>query len=147
MVFWLAWFVALNVLWLALISAFVFEEAVLGLFASALAATAAVAVREQRLVRFRPRMRWLLGIRRLPWDSVRESGWVLGALWRLLRGKEVRGRFRTRRVELPYDAAESEAKRALLIVGESFAPNTYVLGIDERNGEVLFHELIARPDE
>lgn len=144
---WLAWFAALNVLWLALISAFVLEETVLGLFASALAATAAVAVREQGLVRFRPRMRWLLGVWRLPSASVRESGWILAALFRTLSGRDVRGRFRIRSVDLPEDPTESQTKRALLIAGESFAPNTYVLGIDEGTGEMLVHELIARPEE
>jgi membrane-anchored protein YejM (alkaline phosphatase superfamily) len=44
---WLAWFAALNLLWLLLISAWIPEEEVLGLFAAAVAATAAEVVREQ----------------------------------------------------------------------------------------------------
>jgi hypothetical protein len=44
---WLAWFAVLNGLWLVFISAWATEEAVLGLFAAAVAATAAEAVREQ----------------------------------------------------------------------------------------------------
>ena len=91
---WLAWFVALNVLWLVFISAWVWEEAILGIFASAVAATAAEAVREQGLVRFRPRPRWLWQARVLPWRALRESAFVLAALARQLVGRgRVRGRF------------------------------------------------------
>lgn len=144
---WLIWFAALNLLWLLLISSFVPEEEILGLFASAIAATAAVAVAEQRVVAFRPRLRWLLEVRRLPWQSGRETGEILAALWRaLFRRSEVHGRFRIRRVTLPSDPAESQAMRALLIAGESFPPNTYVLGIDEESGLMLVHELIERDD-
>jgi hypothetical protein len=144
---WLGWFAALNLLWLLLISSFVLEETILGLFASALAATAAVAVREQVLVAFRPQPRWLLAAWRLPGRTARESLLVLGALARHLAGRGlVRGSFRTRRVALPDDPAESAAKRALLIAGESFAPNAYVLGVDEDSGLMLTHELVGESD-
>jgi UPF0716 family protein affecting phage T7 exclusion len=75
----LVWFVALNVLRLVLISAFVWLEEILGLFAAALGATGAEAVREQGLAGFRPRARWLWRTRGLPWRAVRESGLVLVA--------------------------------------------------------------------
>jgi hypothetical protein len=53
--FWLRWFVFLNVVWLALISGFDWAETILGRLASAIAATAATAVRQTRLVFFHPR--------------------------------------------------------------------------------------------
>lgn len=139
---WLAWFVALNVLWLVFISAWVWEEAILGIFASAVAATAAEAVREQRLARFRPRLRWLWQARVLPWRALRESAFVLAALARQLVGRgRVRGRFRVVPVSLPADRDEQAAKRALLTAGASFAPNMYVVTIDNREGLMLVHEL------
>jgi multisubunit Na+/H+ antiporter MnhE subunit len=139
---WLAWFVALNVLWLVFISAWVWEEAILGIFASAVAATAAEAVREQRLARFRPRLRWLWQARVLPWRALRESAFVLAALARQLVGRgRVRGRFRVVPVSLPADRDEQAAKRALLTAGASFAPNVYVVTIDNREGLMLVHEL------
>jgi hypothetical protein len=58
----------------------------------------------------------------------------------------VNGVFRTVPVSLPDDPAESAAKRALLIMGESFSPNGYVLGIDEDRRLMLIHE-IAPEDE
>jgi multisubunit Na+/H+ antiporter MnhE subunit len=145
---WLAWFAVLNVLWLVFISAWVVEEEILGLFASALAATAAEAVREQGIVGFRPRARWLLHARVLPARSVRESVGVLGALVRQLAGKRpVRGRFRLVEVTLPDDPEEATAKRALLTAGESFAPNAYVLAIDSDERLMLVHELVLEDTE
>lgn len=148
LLFWLGWFAVLNLIWLWLISAFVLSEAILGLVASAIAATAATAVREQALISFRPRARWFTAAIRLPWRSVVESAQVLTALARQLSGRErMRGRFRTVEVALPADPAEAAAKRALLIMGESFAPNSYVLGIDQHRGLMLVHELVPPEDE
>jgi hypothetical protein len=130
------------VLWLVFISAWVPEEAVLGVFAAALAATAAEAVRE-RLAGFRVRARWLWPALRLPWRAMRETRIVLGILARrVIRGTPVRGRFRVVPVDLPEDPHEQAAKRALITAGESFAPNAYVLTIDNRLGLILIHELV-----
>jgi hypothetical protein len=141
---WLGWFAVLNLLWLVFISAWVLEEAIIGLFAAAVAATAAEAVREQGVAGFRPRIRWLWRARVLPWRAVRESGLVLAALARQVRNRApVRGRFRVVPVALPDDPHEQAAKRALLTVGESFAPNSDVLTIDNRKGLMLTHELVS----
>ncbi len=145
---WLAWFVVLNLLWLVFISAWVIEEEVLGLIASALGATAAEAVREQGLVGFRPRARWLWRVRVLPMRVLRESVVVLAALGRQVgRRGAVRGEFRLVAVTLPADPDEAAAKRALLTAGAGFAPNTYVLAVDEREGLMLIHELVPEAGE
>jgi hypothetical protein len=139
---WLAWFAVLNVLWLILIAAWVPAEEVLGLFAAALGATAAEAVREHGFGGFRVRARWLLQARVLPWRAVRETGIVLVALAREVTGRgSAGGRFRVVPVALPKDAHEEAAKRALLTIGQSFAPNSYVLVIDDKSGLMLTHEL------
>lgn len=145
---WLAWFAALNVLWLVFISAWVVEEEILGLVASAIAATAAEAVREQGMAGARVRARWLLHARVLPWRAVRESAFVLAVFARHVTGRApIRGRFRVVPVDLPEDPHEQAAKRALLTIGESFAPNGYVLTIDTRSGLMLLHELVSEDTE
>ncbi|HEX7298579.1 MAG TPA: hypothetical protein VF257_06210 [Solirubrobacteraceae bacterium] len=145
---WLAWFAVLNALWLVFISAWVIAEEILGLVASAIAATAAEAVREQGLVGFRPRARWLLHARFLPARTARESVAVLGALARQLAGRgAVEGGFRLVEVTLPKDHDEAAAKRALLTAGESFAPNAYVLAIDPEEHLMLVHELVPENAE
>jgi hypothetical protein len=145
---WLAWFAALNALWLVFISAWVVAEEILGLVAAAVGATAAEAVREQGLAGFRLRARWLLHARVLPWRAVRESALVLSAFARHVTGHgPVQGRFRVVSVELPDDPNEQAAKRALLTIGESFAPNAYVLTIDNQAGLMLVHELVPEDTE
>jgi hypothetical protein len=141
---WIVWFVCLNAIWLVLISAFVLEETLLGILASAVAATAAVAVGEQRPLSFRPRPRWLLASWRLPVAAVRESGQVVASLPRQLahpgRG---RGRFRVVRVSFPDDPDRAATKAALLIAGDSFSPNSYVVKVDRERGLMLVHELVS----
>jgi multisubunit Na+/H+ antiporter MnhE subunit len=145
---WLAWFAVLNVVWLVFISAWVLAEEILGLFAAAVGATAAEAVREQGLAGFRFRARWLWHARVLPWRAVRESWLVVVVLARHVAGRaSIRGRFRVVAVTLPEDPHEQAAKRALMTAGESFAPNGYVLTIDNRKGLMLIHELVTEDDE
>jgi multisubunit Na+/H+ antiporter MnhE subunit len=141
-VHWLAWFAALNLLWLVFISAFDVAETLLGVVASAVAATAASAVRETRLIRFRPRARWILAGWRIPWRTLAETGLVLRVLWlRVLRGKPIAGRFVTQPFPLGRDPERDAARRALFTIGASIAPNTYVVGIDEDEHAALLHEL------
>jgi hypothetical protein len=141
---WLAWFAVLNVLWLVFISAFVAAEALLGVVASAVAATAAEAVREQGLAGFRLRVRWLWHARTLPWRACRDSALVLTVLARHVAGRTpARGRFRVTPVDLPDEPREQAAKRALMTAGRSFAPNAYVITIDTRERAMLTHELVT----
>ena len=140
--FWLGWFVALNVLWLAFISAFDLAETVLGLCASAVAASAATVVWRERFVTFRPRARWLLDSWRLPGAIVVQTLVVFGVLWRrLVRGEPIRGRFRTEPFRLGRDHRRSDARRASYTIGTSIPPNSYVVGIDEDEHTALLHEL------
>ena len=144
--FWLGWFVALNVLWLAFISAFVLAETVLGLFASAVAATAATAVRDTRLVEFRPRLAWILAVWRVG-PRIPLETWQLGAVVarRVFRGEPIVGRFRTEPFRIGREARRASARRAVRTIGESIAPNAYVVGIDEEHHEVLIHEILVEP--
>lgn len=140
---WIAWFVALNLVWFALIDGFILAEEVLGALASAVAATAAVALGRQRIFQFRVKLAWLLPAWKLPWRTVLETGWVLGALLRQLTGGPARrGSFRRVPVQLPDDESESAARRALLTAGLSFPPNSYVLEIDLESQEMMLHQLI-----
>jgi multisubunit Na+/H+ antiporter MnhE subunit len=144
---WLAWFVGLNAVWLVLISAFVLEETLLGILASAVAATAAVAVGEQRPFRFRPRAKWVLAAWRLPFDALRESGMVLARLPRqAARPGRSMGRFRVVHVSLPEDQDRAQTKAALLIAGGSVSPNMYVIEVDREAGTMLIHELAFEED-
>jgi multisubunit Na+/H+ antiporter MnhE subunit len=139
---WLIAWVLLFVLWMALAGTLAPSEIVTGVLGAAIAATAVEVVRRQRLARFRPDPRWLLHVWRLPWQTLKEFGLVMVALWRIVvlrRG--VRGRF----VSIPFPVggndSRSAARRAMFTAGASFAPNTYVVDFDRSEGTVLVHQL------
>ncbi len=140
---WLAWFVVLNVVWLALVATISWEEEIAGVIACAFGATAAEAVQEQGLVQARLKLRWLGGLWRVPYDVVVETWQVFTALFRQLTGgPRVGGRFYC--VFFPHtgDHPEDDARRALYKLEASIAPNSYVVGYDEETGSMLLHELV-----
>ena len=101
-----------------------------------------MALGRQRIFQFRA-LAWLLPAWKLPWRTVVETGWVLGALFRQLAGGPAEvGSFRQVPVTLPDDESKGAAKRALLTAGLSFPPNSYVLEIDPEGKEMLVHQLI-----
>jgi multisubunit Na+/H+ antiporter MnhE subunit len=143
--FWIAWYVALMVLWLAFVDTFAPPEVVLGLVAAALGATAAELVRSQDLVRFRMEARWLRDLHQLPWQVLRDC-WVLAvALWRHCRGHHVRGVFRVVPFPSEADDARSAGRRALVTALVSATPNTVVVGVEGGEGEMLVHQLVPEP--
>jgi hypothetical protein len=144
---WVWAWAGLWLLWLLLAGSTDVTEVVAGALAATVAATAAVVVRAQRLVRFRPRARWLRGAWRLPIRMVTEFGLVTAALWRrVVLGREVRGSFRVAPVGARGEDGRSIAHRVLTTAAGSFAPNAYVVGFDLDAGTMLLHELVPRSD-
>ena len=143
--FWVAWYVPLVVLWLAFVDTFARQEVIAGLVAAAVAATAAELVRSQELFRFRLDPRWLRGLPGLPWQVLRDTWLLTVALWRHCTGHPVRGVFRV--VPFPSEADDnrSAARRALVTVLASVAPNTVVVGVGGDEGELLVHQLVPQP--
>ena len=83
--FWAIFWILLTGLYILLVlDSIDIVELVTGAFAAAVGATAATTVRSQRLVVFRPRLRWALGLWRLPLQAVRDTGILIAALWRRL---------------------------------------------------------------
>jgi multisubunit Na+/H+ antiporter MnhE subunit len=143
--FWIAWYVALVVLWLAFVDTLAWEEVAAGLVAAAVAATAAEIVRSQDLVRFRLEPRWLRGLSGLPWQVVRDTWLLTAALWRHTTGRPVHGTFRVVPFPSEADDARSAARRALVTAVCSVAPNTVVVGVEGGEGEMLVHQLVPEP--
>jgi multisubunit Na+/H+ antiporter MnhE subunit len=138
--YWIAWYLPLVVLWLAFVDTLATAEVVLGLVAAAVAATAAELVRDQDLVRFRLKVRWLRDLYRLPGQVLADSRVLAMALWRQLTGRPVHGGFRALRFPIDRDDARSAGRRALATGFVSLTPNTYVVGIEE-DGVLLVHQL------
>lgn len=104
------------------------------------------AVRAQRIVAFRPQIRWLLAAPVVLVRAVADMGPLAAALWRrLVLRRDVRGGFRAVRFRHGGTGGEATARRVLTKLLASFSPNTYVLDVDEDQDVVLVHQLVPRP--
>ncbi len=146
---WLCWWVFLFVVWILLVLTQATAEVVAGVAVAALGATAAEVVRRSRFVAVSPR--GLLP--RHPWrlaTTIVSDCWLLTvALWRQLRRRDANvGVFRG----IAFDAGSDDdpraaARRAAYTALISLTPNTYVIGIDREQNNILVHELVAGPRE
>jgi multisubunit Na+/H+ antiporter MnhE subunit len=141
----LTW-LALVGLWMVLSGDLVLSELVVGMVAAAISTIAFEVVRRRRLVRFRPRARWIWRAWRLPIRMFTE-GWMVSwaALAGLIRRRPVRGRFR----EVPFPTGgtdpRSSARRTLVTLAVSLPANSYVVDLDTDNDTLLIHELVPQP--
>jgi hypothetical protein len=149
------WFVRwalLAGLWMALDDSRALPELVAGAGVAAVGATfAALIIRPGQphtVTKFLAVLR--LGPRRLGRPLMRlipDTALVGAALWRkLARGERIAGTFRA----VPYREERplaSAAGRVAVEAWGSLAPNRYVIGIDEGNGELLLHELVSTDDQ
>jgi multisubunit Na+/H+ antiporter MnhE subunit len=156
---WLAWWTLMMSLWVMIDDSLQFDELLAGAGAAAIAAVAAEFAAYQASVRYRVRPGWRLAAEtlRLPAEVARDTLTVFGALARMLvTGRAPEGGY----AELPADgpadvkgasAGENgeagglpgEAGRVLLTGVRSFAPNTFVLGIDDERGVLVVHRLVT----
>ena len=140
---WVAWWLVFFVSYMLLAGVWVAEELVAAAIAAAVSATVAEVVRVQDVRRFRPRLRWVLRAYRLPPSILSDCGVVFRALWRhIVKHEEINGAFRAFRIPIGGAGERAAARRALLNAAISITPNTYVVGIDEKNEMVLVHQLV-----
>ena len=120
--------------WVVLDDSFATDELLAGAGAAALGAFLAELATYQAASQVRLRVNWLVPAWGLPWQLVRDTGVVFGALLRrLTRGVEFAGECICEQpVWFGPDTAEGKTRRSLLIGGLSVAPNSFVLGLDER---------------
>ncbi|HEX3512197.1 MAG TPA: hypothetical protein VHT27_13985 [Solirubrobacteraceae bacterium] len=130
--------------WLLLVDTSSTAEWVGALIAAAIAVVAAALVYDSGTARLRFGLRSARGLfaqlARVPvdvWLLVRE-------LARAIAGTHTQGRFHELALELPM-SPRGNARRATIELVGSLAPNTIVLGVDERH--VVVHQLVARHEE
>jgi multisubunit Na+/H+ antiporter MnhE subunit len=145
---WLAWWVLLMSFWVILDDSIATDELLAGAGAAALAAFLAELATYQAAARVRIRARWLARVIELPGQLAGDSVIVFAALWRrLAHGQEPPSGFRVLPVSYGDDTAEGRTRRALLVGGESVAPNTFVLGIDKATNTMVIHQLVVDEGE
>ena len=147
-IFWIiSWVLLVGLYLLLVVDSIDMAELVTGAVAAAVGATAATIVRSQRLVSFRPRLRWALGLWRLPLQAVLDTGLLVAVLWRrLVLRRPVSGSFYAVPLRAGGGDSEAAARRAVAKSVGSFAPNTYVLDVDRERELILVHQLVPKPD-
>ncbi len=92
------------------------------------------------------RLRWwfIAPMRYVPGAILWETGQDLYALIRRLAGQDVQGM--TLRVPFAHTGkdAESATRRAIAIFGVTITPNSYVVCVDEEQGEILIRQLVGQ---
>lgn len=143
---WLAWWALMMGLWVAVDDSLQSDELLAGAGAAALAALAAELATHQAQVRLRLRPRWLLAALHLPWEVIRDTVIVFGALARLvLRRERPDSEFTEIPVRYGDDTPLGETRRVLLTGARSLAPNMFVLGMDPEHDVMVVHRLVTRP--
>ena len=141
---WLGLWVAIFLLYLALVDTRQVPELVLGAFVAATGATAILGVRAARPLRGSFDASMLPIVARAGSNLITETGLVLGFLLARLAGRPRRGRFRTAPFRAGGDGRRDVARRALTESLGSLGPNTIVLGIDRERNLVVVHQLVER---
>ena len=142
---WLGWWLVSMLLWWLLTSTIKPQEAVAGIGAAAIAATAMLGVVGSAGPLARVRARWLSPVVRWPALAVRDTAALAGVLWRqLAEGRAVRGSFQEVPMAAPRNDALAAGKELLVTLGVSSTPNTIVLGFDREREVLLVHQAVSR---
>jgi hypothetical protein len=140
----LAWVIA-AAFYLLLIDITDLPELLVGAGAATLTATGVELAREQGVVGESIRLRWLSRLYRplmkVPGDIALVS---FAALRQLVRRDARVGRFRAVSFSCTGDQRHVSGRHALAEAAGSFAPNTFVIGIDEERELILAHQLQVR---
>jgi multisubunit Na+/H+ antiporter MnhE subunit len=143
---WLAWWIVLMSLWVALDDSFEPDELVAGAVAAALAALVAEVAGYQAGTRYRIRPAWLLRALTLPGRLAVDTALVFAPLAAtvLRKAPPPHGTFREVPVRYGDDTPLGVTRRVLLTAGRSFTPNAFVVGMDPERDVMLVHELVTR---
>ena len=134
--------VALAAVWMLLVDNESLPELLVGAGVVCIATVGSELVRAQRIAQVRVRAAWLARLwkptARIPVDV----GIVMWALVRqLVERRPERGTVRAIRFRVTGEDPESNARRALAELAGSMAPNTIVIGVDQRRRIVIAHQL------
>lgn len=140
---WASWWSVSAAIYLVLVDTVVLPELVTGAVIATIAASLATLVRAQRRVVIRPRVGWLVGLWR-PLARYPRDMWTLTRA--LARRHPVEGKLYALPFRPGSDDAHSAARRVLGPSAGSFAPNTFVVGLDPESGVLLVHQLVPSDD-
>lgn len=135
----------MMVFWIACVASLHRDELLVG----AVAVVASVAFSFYAIrklpIRFRPSLRNLAEIWRLPWSVAVDLALVLRVLAMDFAGSRAPSLFRAIRWRANSDDPRDMARRALAVAYTTVSPNCVVVGIDRKRRWMLFHQLKKSP--
>ncbi len=140
LLYWMAGFLA----WLLFTDTFKLWELLFGAAAALLGAIGTEAVRSADVVRFRPRLRWILEGWRLPWYLMHGCAQIL---WVMFKGlvKHEPSVLRSVVYDGGGEDAASAARRALTVTYTTMPPNFVILDIDRTKNVMIVHQVSETP--
>jgi hypothetical protein len=143
--FVLLWWIALLGWWLVVVGTNSGLELLAAACGALLGTLVAIALRRERLLRFRFEPLWLAKTLKAPWAVVRELAVVLWALALHLAGfRRVSSGYRALPFPTGGDDPVSAGRRALASEADALSPNGVPVDMDCERGVVLRHELDPR---
>lgn len=140
---WITWWIVLAALWLLLVSKVNPVYVGTGIVLGALAAAWAALVKSHGLTNAVARLGWLRLLGRLPGTILSDTARVGGALLKSLSGAPPpAGEYRDITFHPGGDDPISAARRALVVLGVSLSPNTFVVAVDRERGLLRIHQLV-----
>ena len=143
-IFWLAEWIILALLWLLLVGKLEWSEIWIGMAASALAAGAATSVNGKNFARFYPEARWIFAAWRIPGYLLSGAALISAVLFEFLfLGKQTASHIQAVPFQRGGDDERSSTRRALAIILTTMPPNFLVIGIDQQQNLILVHQIRA----
>ena len=133
------------VFWIACVANFHRDELLVGAPAVLASAGFSFYALGKLSLRFRPSLRDLAEIWRLPWSVVVDLALVLRVLALDLAGSRAPSLFRAVRWRANSYDPQDVARRALAVAYTTVSPNCVVVGIDRKRQRMLFHQLKRSP--
>ena len=137
--------VFLVALWMAFVSQAKKTELLVGMAAATIGTVADAVVKKEGFAAFSPKPQWLALIFLEPWYGLDGTWATLKAFAKKLVGKKSEAQFKVDAYDATGDDPESAAKRALAIAYMTIPPNFIIVGIDEKKGQVLIHQVEPTP--
>lgn len=139
------WWIALVGWWVLLTGTNAGLEEIAAICAAALGTGFALALRKQRLLRFRFEAAWLAKTLQTPWKIVQELAVVIWSLvLHVARVRPVASVYRA----IPFPAGREDAvsagRRSVAALADSISPNTVPVDVDLERNVALRHELDPR---
>ncbi len=140
LLYWIAGFLA----WLLFTCTFKLWEMLFGLACALLGAVGAEAARSAGVVKFRPKLSWVLEGWRLPWYVLQGCAQILWVMFKVVVKPEP-SVLRSVVYDSGGEDASSAARRALTVTYTTMPPNFVILDIDRNQRAMIVHQVSQTP--